>query len=160
VIGGGDWAQDRLIPDVMKAILEGRPVVIRSPHAIRPWQHVLEPLNGYLMLAEQMWQQGGALAQAWNFGPSSDEAKNVQWIVEYLIDAWGNGASWALDSDPQPHEDTYLKLDCSKARSAIGWAPRLSLPTTLDWIVDWYEAYRQNDNMKKITLRQISQYER
>jgi CDP-glucose 4,6-dehydratase len=144
VIGGGDWAKDRLIPDIMKALLENRTVIIRSPHAIRPWQHVLEPLHGYVCLAEKLWTHGPKFSQAWNFGPSSDDAKTVSWIVEYLSNAWGEGAQWRLDGAEHPHEDTYLKLDCSKARSLLGWAPKLSLPTTLDWIVEWYRGYQQH----------------
>jgi CDP-glucose 4,6-dehydratase len=159
VIGGGDWATDRLIPDIMKAIMEDRPVIIRSPHAIRPWQHVLEPLNGYLCLAEQMWTRGPKLAQAWNFGPSSDEARTVSWIAEYLTSRWGEGARWELDPAQHPHEDTYLKLDCSKARSLLGWAPKLHLSTTLEWIVEWYQGYQQNKDMRSLTEDQIARFE-
>lgn len=159
VIGGGDWAKDRLIPDIMKAIMEGRPVIIRSPNAIRPWQHVLEPLNGYLCLAEQLWERGSRLAQAWNFGPSSEEAKTVSWIVDYLTKSWGEGARWELDSAQHPHEDTYLKLDCSKARSLLGWAPKLQLSTALDWIVEWYQGYRRNEDMHCLTQDQIVRFE-
>jgi len=159
VIGGGDWARDRLIPDIMKAMMESRPVIIRSPKAIRPWQHVLEPLNGYLSLAEQLWSNGPKLAQAWNFGPSSDDAKNVSWIVEYLTNLWGKDASWKLDSAQHPHEDNYLKLDCSKARSMLGWAPKLGLSTTLEWIAEWYRGYQQNKDMRALTEAQITHFE-
>jgi len=159
VIGGGDWAKDRLIPDIMKAIMEDRPVIIRSPNAIRPWQHVLEPLNGYLCLAERLWAHGPKFAQAWNFGPSGEEAKTVSWIVEYLTSVWGEGARWELDSAQHPHEDTYLKLDCSKAKSLLGWAPKLQLSTTLEWIVEWYRGYQQNEDMRSLTEEQIIRFE-
>ena len=158
VIGGGDWAKDRLIPDIMKAILENRPVVIRSPKAIRPWQHVLEPLNGYLCLAEQMWTRGPKLAQAWNFGPNSEDAKTVSWIAEYLTSSWGDGACWELDSRQHPHEDTYLKLDCSKARNLLGWAPKLHLSIALEWIAEWYRGYQQGDDMRSLTEDQIARF--
>jgi CDP-glucose 4,6-dehydratase len=159
VIGGGDWARDRLIPDIMNAIMENRPVIIRNPDAIRPWQHVLEPLNGYLCLAEQLWTRGPRFAQAWNFGPNSEETKNVSWIVEYLTSSWGEGACWELDSAQHPHEDTYLKLDCSKARSLLGWAPKLHLSTTLEWIVEWYRGYQQDRDMRSLTEEQITRFE-
>lgn len=159
VIGGGDWAKDRLIPDIMNAIMENRPVIIRSPNAIRPWQHVLEPLNGYLCLAEQLWAHGPKFAQAWNFGPNSEEAKTVSWIVEYLTSAWGEGARWKLDSAQHPHEDTYLKLDCSKARGLLGWTPKLRLSTALEWIVEWYRGHQRNKDMRSLTERQITRFE-
>jgi CDP-glucose 4,6-dehydratase len=159
VIGGGDWAQDRLVPDIMRAILEGRAVHIRSPYAIRPWQHVLEPLHGYLSLAERLWVDGPRFAQAWNFGPSSERARDVQWIVEYVTGCWGKGARWELDSAPQPHEDNYLKLDCSKARHELGWAPKLHLATALDWIVEWYQGYQDGQDMRALTKNQIARFE-
>ena len=159
VIGGGDWAKDRLVPDIMTAIMEKRPVIIRSPNAIRPWQHVLEPLNGYLCLAEQLWGHGPKFAQAWNFGPNSEDAKTVSWIVEYLTSFWGEGARWELDSAQHPHEDNYLKLDCSKARSLLGWAPKLRLSTALEWIAEWYRGYQQNKDMRSLTEEQITRFE-
>lgn len=176
VIGGGDWATDRLIPDIIRAIVAGKPVIIRSPHAIRPWQHVLEPLNGYLSLAEHLWTPDETsgyepqFASAWNFGPSSEDAKTVSWIVDYLTRAWGEGARWELDAGPHPHEDTYLKLDCSKASSRLGWRPKLDLSTTLDWIVEWYRGYQhavdaqpggqmQPMSMRVLTEEQIARFE-
>jgi len=159
VIGGGDWAKDRLIPDIMDAIMDNRPVIIRSPNAIRPWQHVLEPLNGYLCLVEQLWMHGPKFAQAWNFGPNGENAKTVSWIVEYLTNLWGGGARWELDSAQHPHEATYLKLDCSKAKSLLGWSPRLCLPTTLEWTVKWYQGYQRNQDMRHLTETQIARYE-
>jgi len=159
VIGGGDWAKDRLIPDVMTAIMENRPVVIRSPHAIRPWLHVLEPLNGYLCLAEQLWTRGPEFAQAWNFGPHSEDAQTVEWIVEYLARLWGEGARWQLDLARHPHEDRCLKLDCSKTRSLLGWAPKLRLSTALEWTVEWYRTYQRKENMRSFMELQIARYE-
>ena len=158
VIGGGDWAEDRLIPDVMRAIAQGQPVKIRNPHSIRPWQHVLEPLSGYLLLAQGLYEQGPAFAEGWNFGPSDDDAKPVSWILEQLIESWGDGASWSLDGGEHPHEAHYLKLDCSKAKSRLGWQPRWHLNDALDKIVDWQKHYLQGANMKAVTLSQIDAY--
>lgn len=158
VIGGGDWAKDRLIPDIMAGFLESRSVVIRNPHAIRPWQHVLEPLRGYLMLAEHLWSEGPSFAEGWNFGPNDEDAKPVEWLVKRLAGAWGNGATWSLDGGCHPHEANYLKLDISKARSKLGWNPRWNLETSLQHIVDWFRAYNRGDNMRSMTLNQITQY--
>jgi len=159
VIGGGDWALDRLIPDIMRAISGNRTVVIRSPHSIRPWQHVLEPLSGYLLLAERLYKDGAAFADGWNFGPSDDDAKPVQWIVERLTKAWGDGASWELDPVQGPHEATFLKLDCSKARTLLGWSPAWRLGDTLDRIIQWYRASVQDEDMRSTTISQINQYQ-
>jgi len=158
VIGGGDWAADRLIPDILRAIEAGVPVNIRSPRAIRPWQHVLEPLDGYLSLAEKLYSEGCAYAEGWNFGPADDDAKPVQWIVEHLTRAWGEGASWQLDTQPQPHEAHYLKLDCSKARLQLGWQPRWNLAHALQSIIDWHKAARQHADMRAVCLSQIAEY--
>ena len=159
VIGGGDWAKDRLVPDIMTAIMEGRPVIIRSPHAIRPWQHVLEPLNGYLCLAEHLWTGRPEFTQAWNFGPDSEDARTVSWIVDYMTRIWGEGARWELDSAQHPHEDTYLKLDCSKAKDLLGWAPKLNLSTALEWIAEWYRGYQGKDDMRALTQGQMARFE-
>jgi CDP-glucose 4,6-dehydratase len=158
VIGGGDWAEDRLIPDIMRAISEGSPVNIRNPHAIRPWQHVLEPLSGYLLLAQKLYEEGTAFAEGWNFGPNDEDAKPVQWIVEQLTQAWGEGASWVLDGGDHPHEAHYLKLDCSKAKAQLDWHPRWHLDATLGKIVEWQRAYRDKEDMKAVTLAQIADY--
>jgi CDP-glucose 4,6-dehydratase len=158
VIGGGDWAEDRLIPDIMRAITQGKPVNIRSPHAIRPWQHVLEPLSGYLVLAQKLYEQGATYAEGWNFGPNDADAKPVQWIVEKLTQAWGEGASWVLDDGNHPHEAHYLKLDCSKAKIRLDWHPRWHLEEALGAIIEWQRAYRDGKNMYELTLRQISAY--
>ena len=158
VIGGGDWAEDRLIPDILRAITENRPVHIRAPHAIRPWQHVLEPLSGYLELAEKLYTDGTDYAEGWNFGPSDEDAKPVQWIVEQLTEAWGDGASWTLDGGDHPHEAHYLKLDCSKAKMRLHWTPRWHLTDTLRAIVEWQRAYQGAADMRKFTLQQIEFY--
>lgn len=159
VIGGGDWAGDRLIPDIMRAIMAGESVIIRSPNAIRPWQHVLEPLNGYLTLAENLWESGALYAEGWNFGPNDEDARPVSWIVEHLTKMWGEGASWQLDTGINPHEATYLKLDCSKAKAKLKWMPKLPLEDTLDWIIEWYRAYLQSADMRQVTEAQIARYE-
>ena len=159
VIGGGDWAQDRLIPDIMQAIMAGKPVIIRNPQAIRPWQHVLEPLHGYLMLAEKLWENGAAYADAWNFGPNEEDAKPVQWIVEQLTQMWDNNATWVLDNKEHPHEAHYLKLDCAKAKTNLGWHPKWTLETALENIILWYQAYAKQQDMQKITLKQINIYQ-
>jgi CDP-glucose 4,6-dehydratase len=159
VIGGGDFAQDRLIPDILSAIQSSQPVKIRSPHAMRPWQHVLEPLSGYLALAEKLYTEGPAYAEGWNFGPVDEDAKPVQWIVERLIQSWGEGASWQLDPNPHPHEAHHLKLDCSKAKANLDWRPRWQLPESLTSIVEWHKALLDGADMKALTLKQISKYE-
>lgn len=158
VIGGGDWADDRLIPDIVRAIMQGQPVNIRSPHAIRPWQHVLEPLAGYLALAQKLYEEGAEYAEGWNFGPNDQDAKPVQWIVEQLTSAWGEGASWILDGGDHPHEAHYLKLDCAKARMRLDWQPRWHLQEALGAIIEWHRAHRDGKNMRELTLRQISAY--
>jgi len=159
VIGGGDWARDRLIPDIIKGLMETQPVIIRSPNAIRPWQHVLEPLSGYLLLAEKLWERGSEFAQAWNFGPNDEEVRTVSWIAEYLSKLWEGGGCWQPDSAWHPHEDTYLKLDCSKAKSMLGWSPRLRLSTALEWIVEWYQGWREGADMRRLSVAQIERYE-
>jgi CDP-glucose 4,6-dehydratase len=160
VIAGGDWAEDRLIPDIIKAFMENRPVVIRNPNAIRPWQHVLEPLNGYLCLAEKLWEHGPEFAGAWNFGSDDKDARPVSWVVERLTKLWGDSARWKLDTVQHPHEAGYLKLDCSKAKSLLGWSPRLSLSTTIDWVAEWYRGYRQDKDMRSVTEAEILRFER
>ncbi|MFT3735693.1 MAG: CDP-glucose 4,6-dehydratase [Rhodocyclaceae bacterium] len=159
VIGGGDWAADRLIPDMMRAVAEARPVRIRNPHAIRPWQHVLEPLSGYLALVERLFADGEAFASAWNFGPREEDARSVGWIVERLVAAWGQGAAWEQEGTPQPHEAGVLKLDCAKARSQLGWTPRWTLAQTIDYIVAWHKAALAGDDMRSMTLAQINDYQ-
>jgi CDP-glucose 4,6-dehydratase len=159
VIGGGDWALDRLVPDILRALENGQPVQIRNPHAIRPWQHVLEPLSGYLVLAQRLYEHGQADAEGWNFGPRDEDARPVQWIVERLCDAWGQGAAWALQPGDHPHEASYLKLDISKARQRLNWAPRWPLQTALSRITDWHRAWLAGADMHAYCLEQISQYQ-
>ena len=159
VIGGGDWALDRLIPDILRAIQVGEPVRIRSPHAVRPWQHVLEPLNGYLQLAQKLFEDGSGYAEGWNFGPNDEDAKPVEWIVEQLTRQWGEGAHWELDAKVQPHEANFLKLDCSKAKSRLGWQPQWGLAQTLEAIIEWYRAYQAGENMHERTMLQVASYQ-
>lgn len=159
VIGGGDWAEDRLIPDMMRAITQGQPVSIRNPHSIRPWQHVLEPLSGYLLLAQKLYEEGVGFAEGWNFGPNDDDAKPVHWILNELTNVWGDGASWKLDGGDHPHEAHYLKLDCSKAKSRLQWQPRWSLSEAIDQICTWHKAHLAGGDMHTMCLQQIKQYE-
>jgi len=158
VIGGGDWATDRLIPDIIRAILAGEPVLIRNPHAIRPWQHVLEPLSGYLLLAQHLYEHGATYAQGWNFGPAEDDAKPVEWLVQRLCSEWGEGAQYRLDNGEHPHEAHYLKLDCSKARCELGWIPRWGLDVALKRIIEWTRVYQQHGDVRSECLRQIRSY--
>jgi CDP-glucose 4,6-dehydratase len=159
VIGGGDWAEDRLIPDILRAIEAGHSVNIRNPHATRPWQHVLEPLSGYLTLAEKLYTLGPAFAEAFNFGPAEEDAKPVQWIVEQLTQHWGNCATWTLDQANHPHEANYLKLDCSKAHSRLDWRPRWDLRMALKAIVTWHKAYVAGSDMRAASQVQIANFQ-
>lgn len=158
VIGGGDWADDRLIPDFIRAISKGKEVQIRSPYAIRPWQHVLEPLTGYLSLAAKLFTEGAKYAEGWNFGPDDNDAKNVEWITRTICELWKEGASFCIDTNPQPHEANYLKLDCSKAKAELGWIPKWNIETTLKSIVVWNKAYIAGEDVRKVTINQINQY--
>lgn len=160
VIGGGDWALDRLIPDIMRAIAEGQPAHIRSPNAVRPWQHVLEPLGGYLTLAQALYERGAEFAEGWNFGPSATDAKPVQWIVEKLAMAWGPQAQWTLDKDLHPHEARLLMLDSARAREKLGWKPVWTLEQTLSYIVAWHKAYMAGTDMRARCLEEITAYNR
>lgn len=160
VIGGGDWAPDRLIPDLVRGFLSGEPVAIRRPQAIRPWQHVLEPLHGYILLAEKLLgEDPSRYATAYNFGPADDDAQTVEWIAKRIRKAWGPGASWFADSDPGVHEARYLKLDASRARAELGWYPQLRLGDALDSLVGWYKAHAAGADMQAVTLEKIAAYE-
>ena len=154
VIGGGDWGEDRLVPDLMHAALSGEPIPIRNPEAVRPWQHVLNPLGGYLELAQRLVEtpeaQGG-----WNFGPAEDDVRTVRWIAERLAERWDGPLEWDLDDGPHPHEAGHLALDSTKAREQLGWRPSLDLGAALDSIVDWYGALRDGADMRAVTLGQI-----
>lgn len=158
VIGGGDWASDRLIPDILHAVSEKIPIMIRNPRAVRPWQHVLEPLSGYLLLASNLYQHGTAFAEAWNFGPLPEDAKPVSWIVEKMTDLWGAGASWQLDDAQHPHEAHYLKLDCSKAHAKLSWRPRWGLENSLEEIIVWHRYYLEGRDMRETTISQIQKF--
>jgi CDP-glucose 4,6-dehydratase len=158
VIGGGDWALDRLIPDVIAAFEKNNPVIIRNPMATRPWQHVLEPLSGYLILAEDLFLKGKEMADAWNFGPKDEDSKPVSWLLDKLIHYWGKGASWKLDEKPNPHEANFLKLDCSKAKFLLKWEPKWHVEETLQRIVKWHQAFSRNEEMKSVTITEIKDY--
>lgn len=159
VIGGGDWAPDRLIPDILAAFEQGRCVEIRNPQAIRPWQHVLEPLRGYLSVAEQLYEQGPDFAEGWNFGPNDEDAQPVGWIVEKMAQMWGNNAQWQIAAGEHPHEANYLKLDISKARSLLDWHPALRLNQALQLIIEWSRQYHAGADMHELTLAQIRAYQ-
>ncbi|WP_346344746.1 CDP-glucose 4,6-dehydratase [Sphingomonas sp. dw_22] len=159
VIGGGDWAEDRLIPDLVRAFEAGAAPLIRSPDAVRPWQHVLEALGGYLMIAERLLEGDSRFAEGWNFGPSDEDARPVSWIVERMRAAWGEGASNSLpDTGPRPHEAGLLRLDCSKARAALGWQPALRLEQALERVVAWHRAVAAGKDARRVTLAQIADY--
>ena len=158
VIGGGDWAADRLIPDFLRAMDAGETLKIRSPLSTRPWQHVLEPLCGYLMLAERLYTDGIAFAEAWNFGSDDEDARSVQWIIEHLAKLC-NDMHWQCNQTPQPHEAHYLKLDSSKAHNQLGWESRWRLATALNKTVEWHQAWRDGQNMRATTLAQIFDYQ-
>ena len=160
VIGGGDWAQDRLIPDIMRAVMAGKAVRIRNPSAVRPWQHVLVPLHGYLLLAEKLWHEGEKSAGGWNFGPADQDTQPVSWIAQRLTHYWGQDAGWERDGDQHPHEAHHLMLDSSKARALLAWQPKLHLDTALKWVVEWYQAYHAGQNMRDFTRQQIVQFEK
>ncbi|MFO7904140.1 MAG: CDP-glucose 4,6-dehydratase [Pirellulaceae bacterium] len=159
VIGGGDWSEDRLVPDIMRAIMSGRSVQIRRPGAVRPWQFVLEPLRGYLMLAERLWDRDTEYQSGWNFGPDVEQIRPVRWIVEQLTQMWGAGANWAGDESQHPHEDHLLRLDCTKAKTVLGWSPVLDLETTLNWVVEWYRGFHDGEDLQALTWAQIDRYE-
>ena len=158
VIGGGDWAPDRLVPDVLRALEMRQPVLIRNPHAVRPWQHVLEPLSGYLLLAERLYERGQLDAEGWNFGPTDEDIRPVQWIVERLCEAWGQEAKWTLQSENNLHEVNNLRLDISKVKRRLSWAPRWSLQTALVTTIDWHRAWLAGQNMRAKCLQQIQAY--
>lgn len=159
VIGGGDWAKDRLIPDIIEAFGKGRPALIRNPHAIRPWQHVLEPLRGYLTLAQKLVEEGCAFAEAWNFGPNDEDARPVGWIAERLSTRWGKQARWEMVAGDHPHEAHYLKLDISKSRSRLGWSPSLNLAGALDLVLVWSQQRNSGADIRSFTEAQIRRYQ-
>ena len=158
-IGGGDWTPNQLIPDLVRAFLAGRPCLIRNPLAIRPWQFVLEPLRGYLMLAERLTDCPSRFAGGWNFGPAEADAQPVSSLADELARLWGAGASWVPDSAAHPHEAHLLKLDTSKARACFNWRPVLPLQQALSWIVEWYLAFAAGEDLPALTRNHIEHYE-
>jgi len=158
VIGGGDWSKDRLIPDAIRALEANEPLIIRNPYATRPWQHVLEPLSGYLILCQALFNYGEKFASGWNFGPRDEDSRTVEEVVNLLISSWGGGVNWRLDVAEQPHEAKLLKLDCSKTHSKLGWTPKWTLETAVQKIIDWQKCIQKNDNMQEVCLTQINQY--
>lgn len=159
VIGGGDWSEDRLVPDMYRAIRAGQPVSIRNPKAVRPWQHVLEPLCGYLLLAEKLFESGADLAEGWNFGPDQDDARSVAEVMELAVKRWP-GLRWEPDSRSQPHEAKLLHLNSAKARTRLGWRPKMNVEQALEWTVDWYRASLEGKDMLDFSMQQISEYQR
>lgn len=159
VIGGGDWADDRLVPDILRAFEQQQPVIVRNPLATRPWQHILEPLSGYLILAEQLYTKGGKYAEGWNFGPRDEDVRPVEWILNHMLSVWGEGASWQLDASSHPHEAQLLKLDISKAAGKLHWQPRWPLEQALLSIVEWHRCWLGNGDVRQKTLDQIVQYQ-
>lgn len=159
VVGGGDWTSHQLIPDLVRSFLAKKPCLIRSPSAIRPWQFVLEPLRGYLSLAERLSENAPKFASGWNFGPAEEDAWPVSRIADRLVELWGGTASWCKDTAVHSPEAHYLKLDTSKARAVLGWQPALPLPMALDWIVEWYRTFQEEGDLRALTQAQIERYE-
>lgn len=159
VIGGGDWARDRLVPDIIRALLENRQIIIRNPRATRPWQHVLEPLCGYLTLAERLREEGERAAEAWNFGPCETNVRSVGFVCTGIVNRWGSNVQWEQDRSSRPHEAHALKLDSSKARCKLGWKTLLSLEEALDWTVEWYKRYAARAQGRELVMRDIEEYE-
>lgn len=158
VLGGGDWAVDRLIPDFLRSLHAKQTLTIRSPGATRPWQHVLEPLSGYLSLAEALYTKGESFADAWNFGPEDDDVCTVEWIMNRLC-ALSPGATWQIDNNPQMHEAYVLKLDSSKSKALLGWRPRWTLNQSIEKVLEWDTAWHNKSDMTKFSLDQINNYE-
>ncbi len=160
IIGGGDWAQDRLIPDCIRAFVEHKPVCIRYPEAIRPWQYMLEPLFGYLKLAKSLFENGAAFSGGWNFGPENENLKPVKWIIEKMVRLWNDNAGWQIDEASHSYESPCLKLDCKKAKSLLDWNPRMNLETALANTIGWYKAYYDNNDIIGESLQKIENYEK
>jgi len=160
VIGGGDWGKDRLIPDIMKGILNNEIIKIRNPDSVRPWQHVLDPLNGYLSLIEKQWSSGSEFSEGWNFGPIENDEKPVKWIIEKLTELCPKDVRYDIDNNVNLHEENYLRLNCNKAKSRLSWMPKLNLEQGLEWIIEWYMQYEQNNNIRNITEQQIEKFQK
>ena len=157
VIGGGDWSQDRLIPDILNSLQISESILVRNPFSVRPWQHVLDPLSGYLVLAQKLYEKNNHYAEAWNFGPREDECKPVKWIVNKMIEKWGGG-NWHTEKSDNLHEAKYLKLDCSKAKTELKWEPIWNINESLNAIISWHKKWLSGDNMKDETIKQIENY--
>ena len=160
VIGGGDWGKDRLIPDIMRGILNNEIIKVRNPNSTRPWQHVLDPLNGYLTLAEKLWSSGSQFSEGWNFGPLENDEKPVKWIIKKLTEQWSQEIRTDIDNSVNPYEENHLRLNCIKANSILGWMPKLKLEQGLELITEWYKQYEQNNNMREITEQQIEKFQK
>jgi CDP-glucose 4,6-dehydratase len=160
VIGGGDWSEDRLLPDVFRSLIFGDELVIRNPNSIRPWQHTLEPLNGYMLLAEKLFEGKNEFATAWNFGPGDDASKPVEFVLKEIEKNWDGDVNWKISHGDHPHETNILKLDSSKARGELGWNPILTLPESLKMTIDWYRAFRDKKDLVKVTSKQIEAYQK
>lgn len=158
VIGGGDWAADRLVPDIVRALLAGEPPLIRNPDSIRPWQHVLDALSGYLLVAERLLEGRDEFACGWNFGPADDDTQPVRWIVERMLGVWDGKLGWQQPKGPQPHEAALLKLDSSKARTELGWKPRLSLEEALGKVVEWHAEVASGVDAREVSRRQLAEH--
>ena len=158
---GEDWSKDRLIPDAIKSFYKNETVLIRNPNAIRPWQFVLEPLRGYMMLAEKLYNGEYAYSSGWNFGPNNDNARNVEWIIKNLSKRWGKNANWKFEKEESEilHEANYLKLDITKAKNTLNWYPILNIDDTLELIIEWYKSFEKKKNMKEVSLNQIIKYQ-
>jgi CDP-glucose 4,6-dehydratase len=158
VIGGGDWAVDRLLPDCISTLLKGEKIKIRNPHAIRPWQHVLDPLSGYLLLAEKLYGDGKRYMEGWNFGPDDNDGKTVEWVVKSLCAKWGDGAVYEIENASPLHEAHNLRLDCSKAKFKLGWYPKWDVECAIDKVIEWTQAYKSNSDLRAVSMNQINEY--
>tara|TARA_Y100000389_G_C17438100_1_gene506795 strand:+ start:412 stop:1497 length:1086 start_codon:yes stop_codon:yes gene_type:complete len=161
VVGGGDWSKDRLIPDAIKSFYKNEAAIIRNPSAIRPWQFVLEPLRGYMMLAEKLYNGDYKYSSGWNFGPKNDDVRNVEWIIKNLSDKWGQNANWKYEKEESEilHEANYLKLDITKAENYLDWHPILNINETLELIIEWYKSFEAKENINKVSVNQIIKYQ-
>jgi CDP-glucose 4,6-dehydratase len=160
VIGGGDWGKDRLVPDVVNACIKQQNISLRYPNALRPWQHVLEPLHGYLTLAKQLYESSPSYTQAWNFGPSEDQDKSVSWLTDAIIKYWGSEIKWIQNSIEPKHETNLLRLNSAKAKQSLGWKSQWNIETALTKTVEWYQSYFKEENMQNITLKQIDEFQK
>lgn len=158
VIGGGDFSEDRLLPDFFRAIQKDKALIIRNPNATRPWQHVFEPLYGYLLLAKNLFEKNSTFTEGWNFGPLNDDAKPVSFIADYICKKWGNNSSYIISNNKEPHEAKLLKLDATKARTRLNWKNHLNIQAALDLTIDWWKAYFNKEDILKVSLNQINEY--